>query len=203
MRKIYFVGGSPCAGKSTVCEDISKKYDLYYFKVDDFLDKYMKKAALNDKPLCKKNLSMTFEEIWMRDPVTQKDEELGIYKEIFEYVIHDLENISCDKDILTEGCAYLPTLIKKLGVQNTSYLAIIPTKDFQILHYQKRPYVSSMLEGCLNKKEAFGNWMERDFLFSKEIERECKNENFKVIINDGKTNIDEIIMEVVNHFDIS
>ena len=60
-----------------------------------------------------------------------------------------------------------------------------------------------MLEGCLNKKEAFGNWMERDFLFSKEIERECKNENFKVIINDGKTNIDEIIMEVVNHFDIS
>lgn len=34
---IYFIGGSPCSGKSTVTEILSKKYDLYYFKVDDFL----------------------------------------------------------------------------------------------------------------------------------------------------------------------
>lgn len=38
MKKIYFVEGSPCAGKSTACEIISKKYNLYYFKVDDYLD---------------------------------------------------------------------------------------------------------------------------------------------------------------------
>ena len=47
MKKIYFVGGSPCTGKSTVCEIIAKNYNLYYFKVDDYLDKYMKKVALN------------------------------------------------------------------------------------------------------------------------------------------------------------
>ena len=34
----YFIGGSPCSGKSTVAEILAKKYDLYYFKVDDFLD---------------------------------------------------------------------------------------------------------------------------------------------------------------------
>lgn len=30
MKKIYFVGGSPCAGKSTVCEIIAKKYCVIY-----------------------------------------------------------------------------------------------------------------------------------------------------------------------------
>ena len=34
---------------------------------------------------------MTPEEIWMRNPLIQKDEELGIYKEIFDDVINDLE----------------------------------------------------------------------------------------------------------------
>lgn len=38
---IYYIGGSPCAGKSSVAEILSKKHDLYYFKTDDFLDRYM------------------------------------------------------------------------------------------------------------------------------------------------------------------
>lgn len=42
MINIYYIGGSPCAGKSTVAEILSQKYDLYYFKVDDFLDDYTK-----------------------------------------------------------------------------------------------------------------------------------------------------------------
>ena len=56
MKKIYFVGGSPCTGKSTVCEIIAKNYNLYYFKVDDYLDKYMKKVALNKDTLDRKSV---------------------------------------------------------------------------------------------------------------------------------------------------
>ncbi len=43
--KSYYIGGSPCAGKSTVAEILSQEYDLYYFKVDDFLDGYTKLGA--------------------------------------------------------------------------------------------------------------------------------------------------------------
>lgn len=42
MMNVYYIGGSPCCGKSTVAEFLSKKYDLFYFKVDDFLDKFTK-----------------------------------------------------------------------------------------------------------------------------------------------------------------
>lgn len=37
MIDTYYIGGSPCSGKSTIAEIPSKRYDLYYFKVDDFL----------------------------------------------------------------------------------------------------------------------------------------------------------------------
>lgn len=203
MKKIYFVGGSPCAGKSTICEILSKKYNLYYFKVDDYIDKYMKKVALNSETLCKKNLSMTPEEIWMRNPTIQKNEELGIYKEIFDSAIKDLEKTNCDNDIITEGCAYLPTLVKELGISYDKYLAIIPTKDFQVTHYRERQFVPYVLDGCSDKEKAFENWMERDFLFSKEIERQCESNKLKLIINDGTINLCDMVDEVVTHFEIN
>ena len=47
MTGIYFIGGSPCSGKSTVAESLSDKYDLYYFKVDDYLNQYTNRGAVS------------------------------------------------------------------------------------------------------------------------------------------------------------
>ncbi len=44
--------------------------------------------------------------------------------------------------------------------------------------------------------------MERDFLFSKEIERQCESNKLKIMINDGTTNLDDMVNEVVTHFGI-
>ena len=76
MMNTYYIGGSPCSGKSTIAEIVSKKYDLYYFKVDDFLDKYTKMGASKGYEICKKQERMNAEEIWMREPLLQCTEEL-------------------------------------------------------------------------------------------------------------------------------
>ncbi|MDE7182952.1 MAG: hypothetical protein K2O40_00455, partial [Lachnospiraceae bacterium] len=62
---IYYIGGSPCSGKSTVAELLAAKFDLYYFKVDDFLDKYTQMGAAKGYEICKKQTLMSAEEIWM------------------------------------------------------------------------------------------------------------------------------------------
>ena len=41
MRQTYYIGGSPCCGKSTVAEMIAKKYNFEYLKVDDLLEVYI------------------------------------------------------------------------------------------------------------------------------------------------------------------
>ena len=69
MINTYYIGGSPCSGKSTIAEIVSKKYDLYYFKVDDFLDKYTNMGASKGYEICKKQEKMNAEEIWMREPM--------------------------------------------------------------------------------------------------------------------------------------
>lgn len=194
----YFIGGSPCSGKSTVAEILAKKYDLYYFKVDDFLEEYTKMGASKGYEICKKQEDMGPEEIWMREPQLQCDEEFKFYEEVFEFVMGDLEKINA-KGIITEGAAYLPKLMKKMGVSKDRYLAITPTKDFQVEHYSQREWVPFVLEGCSDKETAFSNWMSRDALFAQEVQRQCEEERYISVINDGSIKVDEMVGMVVSY----
>lgn len=198
MIYTYYIGGSPCSGKSTIAEIISKKYDLHYFKVDDFLDKYTKMGASKGYEICKKQERMNAEETWMRAPLLQCTEELAFYEEIFEFILADLEKIEA-KGILTEGAAYLPKLMKKMRISKDRYLAITPDKDFQITHYRKREWVPYILEGCSDKEKAFSNWMNRDILFAQEVQRQCNEEQYVSIINDGSIELNVLVDIVASH----
>lgn len=199
MANIYYIGGSPCSGKSTVTEILAAKYHLFYFKVDDFIDKYLKMGASKGYEICKKQDSLRADEIWMREPVLQCQEELLYYKETFAFVLEDLMQIK-ERDIITEGAAYLPELMRKRNISNNRYISITPTRDFQISHYKKREWISFVLEGCSDKEKAFSNWMERDILFAKEVQKQCIKENYVSIINDGSIEVDEYVHRIAAHF---
>lgn len=196
-KRVLFIGGSPCSGKSTVAERISKAYSAYYFKVDDFLDKFTDTAAEKGYPVCKKSIAMTPDEIWMREPLIQCKDEFLIYDEISELVFEYLNKIDADF-IVTEGAAYTPNVMVKY--KKKEYISIIPTPDFQISHYKEREWVPYILEGCSDKQQAFHNWMERDILFAKQIKAECEENAVPCIVNDGLKRQDEMFRMVKELF---
>lgn len=63
-----------------------------------------------------------------------------------------------------EGAAFLPALMRYIGVDEENYVCIVPTEEFQYFHYKQRPWVPHVLEGCSNNELAFENWMKRDAL---------------------------------------
>ena len=199
MTNIYYIGGSPCSGKSTIAEILTEKFDLYYFKVDDFLEEYTKMGASKGYEICKKQEAMSPEEIWMREPQLQCEEEFAFYEEVFEFVLEDLKKIDA-KGIITEGAAYLPKLMKAKGIWSDHYLAIMPTAEFQIEHYKQREWVPYVLEGCSDKENAFSNWMNRDILFAKEVQRQCAAEQYHSIINDGNVTVEQMVEKVALYF---
>lgn len=196
-KKVLFIGGSPCSGKSTVAERISKEYGSYYFKVDDFLSEFTNIAAEKGYPTCKNSVTMTSDEIWMRDPLIQCEDEFLIYDEISELVFEYLEKIDADF-IVTEGAAYTPNVMEKY--RKKEYITIIPTPDFQISHYKEREWVPYILEGCSDKQQAFNNWMERDILFAQQVKVECEKNIVPCIVNDGFRSRDEIFSIVKELF---
>jgi 2-phosphoglycerate kinase len=200
MSKIYLIGGSPCSGKSTVAEIIAKKYGFHYFKVDDYLNKYMEKGKEKGKPFATKALRMSPDEIWLRNPDEQTEEEIEIYREIFEFVLEDLKNITNSDGIITEGAAFLPELVHSIGIDTNSYICIVPTKEFQYQHYKQRPWVPYILKDCSDKEQAFENWMERDAMFAIFAKHSAEKLGYKTILTDGISDINAVVKQVCNAF---
>jgi len=197
---IYYIGGSPCSGKSTTAEILSKRYGLYYFKVDDYLDGYMEQGAAKGYEICKKQTEFSSDQIWMRDPKIQCIEEIQWYEEVFEFAQKDLQAITSTKGIITEGAAFMPKLMKKIGVPNNRYLSLTPTKEFQLFHFKQREFVPYILRNCSDPQEAFNNWMGRDILFAKEMQKQCNEEGYKSIINNGQFLIEDMVDMIAIHF---
>ncbi len=185
--KVYYIGGSPCSGKSTVAEMISRKHDIYYYKLDDRLHDHMKQAAKDGKYLCKSYFNMTPDQVWMRKPYIQFDDEVNIYKEIFEYALREIRKLNIPT-VITEGSGFLPELMKQIGVGKSEYICITPTRDFQEKEYSKREWVPDILKGCKDKKAAFRNWMERDGLFAIYVSENARKSGYKTMLTDGMTN---------------
>ena len=61
------------------------------------------------------------------------------------------------------------------------------------------PYV---LNGCSDMERAFSNWMSRDIIFAKDVQKQCHEEGYFSVINDGSMKVDELVDIVSAHFEL-
>lgn len=202
MNHTYVIGGSPCSGKSTVAKAIADKFGCYYFKVDDFLDEYIAAGAASGKPVCAKLMSMTPEQIWMRDPNIQCLEEIQFYHETFDFVMQAINGIPNENGIIAEGAAFLPELMFHSDRKFQHYVSLTPTPEFQIHHYKQRPFIKDVLKGCSDEKTAFKNWMDRDLLFAEAVRKQSNELGFTTIVNDGTVTVEDLVNMVSLQFSL-
>lgn len=101
FRRAYLIGGSPCCGKSTLTERLSARLEIQYYKVDDYEFEHLDRCDPEQQPLMARYAQMSWDEIWMRPPMIQVQEEFQYYRERFTLVLEDLlttsQNRSCWK----------------------------------------------------------------------------------------------------------
>ena len=200
---VYFIGGSPCSGKSTSAELLSKRFHMTYFKVDESLGRYLSLAAENGSAACRRIASMTGDEIWMRTPEVQCDEEFEIYRDIAPFVLEDIKALGSDRKIIAEGAAYIPAIAFETGAEKSKYMALVPEREFQFSRYIRRPWVGIVLKDCTDKQAAFRNWMERDALFAEVVLDDCRKYGYFSMVNDGSRSPAEIAEDIARHFGLA
>ncbi len=200
LSKAYFIGGSPCSGKSTVAKFLVDKYNFVYYKIDDYEREHLNRSNPKEHPVMQKWVNPIWDEIWMKPVDIQVKEEFQFYRERFEMILNDLKQFSEDDTVIIEGAALLPELINKIGVGKNRIIYLIPSKKFQIEYYSKRDYIKGILSECSNPEKAFLNWMERDHRFGEEVKLQAEQLGYKVIFVDGEKSIEENIELVSKHF---
>jgi len=104
--------------------------------------------------------------------------------------------------MVAEGAAFLPKIMNKIGISQTNYICMVPTKQFQYEKFSKRPWVPHYLRGCSNKELAFENWMQRDYLFASAVLEDAKKLGYHTLVVDGTKSIDENYLMVEKLFDL-
>ena len=200
LSQVYILGGSPCSGKSTVAEKLSKRFHLQYYKVDDHYQDHLKRANPDQHPIICKVSYMGWNEIWSRPASILMNEEILFYQELFELILQDLQKYDLGIPIIVEGAALMPELVEKLNIDKKKVLYMVSTRDFQIYHYSKREYVQHILKECDSPEQAFENWMSRDHLFGKEVLSQAESIGYGTLLVHGERTIEEQFDYVTKYF---
>lgn len=203
FSQAYILGGSPCSGKSSIAERLSSQYKFEYYKVDDHEGAHSARCQPDHHPVMFKYSKMRWNEIWMRPVPLQVQEEFEYYRERFEMIVQDLANYEAGKALLLEGAAYYPDLIWSYAGSSSRIIYMVPTREFQVQHYQQRPWIHHILKECEDPKQAFENWMARDALFGQEILRQARIYNYRTIVVDGTRTIDEQYEQVKDYWGLA
>ncbi len=198
LDDIYWLGGSPCCGKSSVAQILSDRYDLTYYKCDDHLDRHLQAGAEKGLPVCSTIRDSDHEYVFMRSHSQNVQLPFDVYGEEFELILEDLA--SEPAPLLAEGCALLPDKLRKLGVQPGRTLYMVPVEAFFREQYARRTWVYDRLQETSDPDQAFENWMNRDVEFARLIAESARLLGYACLEIDGSRTLEQTASEIAGHF---
>lgn len=200
-QNIYWMGGSPCSGKSSIAELLCQKFGFTYYKCDDHLERYLKIGLSNHISIMEKFSRMTLDETWIeRNIGEQVEDEIAFYRASANIILDDINTMIDEKGLVVEGAAITPEFIVSHNIDFDHYVCIVPTKAFQIDNYKKRDWAKEYLKSISQPQLAFDNWMARDASFAIQVSKQARENNMNIIVVDGSKSIQDNYDIVVEMF---
>jgi dephospho-CoA kinase len=192
----HFIGGSPCAGKSTICDLLVTRHGLRTYHCDEHYDTHLEQAKPGSVLAMLHRL--TWQEIFttwsletMIETALKANQELGVF------ALEDLQQI--DLPVIAEGMALMPELLVKLEPR-VKAVYLIPTESFQREHYAKREWAQRLLATTNDPTGVFEKWMARDAANAHMISDQARMFDFPVLEVDGSLSVLEVSAWVERQF---
>ncbi len=202
LAHVVWLGGSPCAGKSTVAKRIATDHRMTVYRCDDAFFEHAERLTPETQPVFSRLVQMSPDEIWLRPVQQQVDEEIELYREEFPMILEDLLSLPSDRPLIAEGAALMPELLHPLGIAAHRMLWMVPTEAFQRHHYGQRAWRHDVLRECSDPGRGWENWMHRDAGFAREIARQASERDCRLITVDGSRSLSETHADVTVWLDL-
>ena len=167
LSHILWLGGSPCAGKSTIADRLAQWADLPVYHVDAAYEAHKTRADPVQYPTFHRLSHLECDDLWMRPVATQFATEIDFCAEEFSLIVEDLLALPTHQPILVEGTSLLPSQVSAQLTSPRQAIWLVPSESFQRTHYARRPWIRASLKDCRQPAQAFENWMARDARFAR------------------------------------
>jgi hypothetical protein len=203
LKHVFWLGGSPCAGKTSIGDVLAARFDLDVYRVDEAFEVHAENFDPELHPTLTKWRASSWNQRWMQPLETLVQEVIACYEEHFSLILADILSTPTDRPLLVEGTALLPRQVACVLAERSRAIWVVPTAGFQTGHYARRDWVPGVLEQCDDPEAAFRNWMERDAGFARWLAAEVNALDLELIRVDGKQTIEENAEAVASHFQLS
>ena len=203
QEKVFWLGGSPCSGKSSISDMLASRFDLDVYHVDAAFETHRQRLDPVHQPALTKWCESSWNQRWMQPIDNLVQDVIACYREHFALIREDILEMPKRKSLLVEGTALLPKLVAGVLTKRSQAIWIIPSADFQRAHYSEREWARNIVAKCNDPEAAFHNWMERDIRFAEWVESEAIALNFPVLRVDGNRTLEENAEAVATHFEFA
>lgn len=196
FQNIIWIGGSPCAGKSSIADAIAAERGWAVYRCDDEVERHAQLADPVRQPVFTRLNRLSCDELWMRPLDRQVAEEFAFYRDQFSLILDDLARFPSDRTVIAEGAALLPDLVDPAAVARHRAIWIVPARSFQLEHYAKRTWPANTLSQCTDRAAAWANWMERDIRFARAVASSARALACPLLVVDGLHSLEDNIASV-------
>jgi hypothetical protein len=200
-RALLWLGGAPCAGKSSVARLLGDQFSIDVHHVDDSFDACTSQVDEFRHPALSAWMASDWNRRWMLPPEVLLRQVVSCYREHLGFVLEQLRARAASGGLtLVEGSAILPAEIAPWLTGETDAIWLVPTTEFQAQRFGLRAWVAGILQECSDPAGAFERWMARDALFARWLAREVQEWGLACIEVDGSQDVDEVAGAVAVHF---
>ncbi len=202
LRQVYWIGGPPDSGKTTVAEIIAARHS---FKIYHFDRHEMEHFGRADPELTPALWAahpdrMNTEQRWLgTTPEEMARETIRSWSERCQMAFDDIRRLTAKGPVVAEGPGFFPELIAPVLTGAHRAIWLIPTEEFKRRSVAWRGKPGTKHETS-DPELASTNLIARDQIMSQHIQEQCQKARLSFILVTGEESAQSITTEVERHF---
>jgi uridine kinase len=203
LSHVYWIGGSGCAGKTTIADMIADQYGITVYHCDqhwDGEDGHLARAVPDKHPAMCQAREMSAEEFFGLLPHKYAALASGIFKEDFGMILHDLLALQKDR-VVVEGVSVEPELVYEVA-DPSHIIFLIAFEGFQREHFLERNFAQEWFQNVADPEGLFENFIQSNALMAKDVYQQANDLNLKSIIVGSESSIAQNLQAVKEHFSL-
>jgi 2-phosphoglycerate kinase len=171
---LYWIGGSTCAGKTTISNILSEKFGFTVYHCDEHLRKHIELSNINEHPNLNKAYKISWNEVLSMSVEEYLKWSIGLFTEEFEMILEDLRNLNFNRPALVEGVGIFPGLIYNRIPDVDHAVWVIADEVFYKKHQVERKELLERIKSCSNPEQALNNYLSYDLAMGRYILNDAK-----------------------------
>ena len=199
LSHVYWLGGGPGGGKSTMAGRLARDCGLRVYSTDDAMADHARRSSADDSPHLAEFIVMDMDERWVRRPPTTMLETFHWFRgESFDLIVEDLLDLPREP-VVVEGFRLLPHLVQPLaGPQRAVWL--LPSPTFRRTAHESRGSLWTIAGRTSDPELALSNLLARDALFIERLAVETRRLGLPAIEVDLGTGVEDLLNRVRDAF---